>query len=220
MGGGIKPVVMVAAVAGFSLVLAAAGEAQSGRVGMRVAAGRSHVSVQRRSFTNSSSQVPGLGFDYVHLAAVGGNPGVSFSRGARNQFITPIFTGNAPLYSIVEDEPFYSEPQPQPAVVVVQQPPQTIVVQTPPQPVPAAQLSAPTPAAEAAPAAPPPDLGEFIFLRRDGQVVFAVAFTTINGRLTYITREDVRRSFPISELDKDATLQMNDANGTTMVLPN
>ncbi len=184
---------------------------------MRVAVGRPHVNLQR-SFANSSSQVPGLGFDYVHLAAVGGHPTVNFSRGDRNRFITPIFTGIGPWYYAGEDEPLYGEPQ-QPPVVVVQQPPQTIVVQPSPQQDPAAQLSAPAPAPAAAPAAPPPDLSEFVFVRRDGRVVFAVAFTTVDDRLTYITREGVRRSFPMSELDKDATLQMNDANGTTLVLP-
>ena len=187
---------------------------------MRVAVGRSHVNLQNRSFTSSSSQVPGLGFDYVHLAAVGGHPNVRVSRGDRdrNGFITPIFTGIVPFYSSIDDEYSYGEPQ-QPSVVVVQQPPQTIVVQSPPQQDPAAQPPAPAPAAGAAPAAPLPDLGEFVFLRRDGRAMFAVAFTTANDRLTYVTREGVRRSFPMSELDKDATLQMNEANGTTLVLP-
>ena len=71
----------------------------------------------------------------------------------------------------------------------------------------------------AAPEAPVPDAGEFILVRRDGQVAMAVAFTTAGDRLTYITREGTRRSFSLSELDKDATLQMNEANGTTLKLP-
>ena len=65
-----------------------------------------------------------------------------------------------------------------------------------------------------------PDAGEFILVRRDGQVAMAVAFTTTGNRLTYISREGTRRSFSLSELDRDATLQMNEANGTTLTLPN
>ena len=70
------------------------------------------------------------------------------------------------------------------------------------------------------PQPPPPEVGQFVLVRLDGQVLFAVAFTTVNGRLTYVTREGLRRSFPVSELDKDATRQMNDANGASVSLPN
>ena len=67
---------------------------------------------------------------------------------------------------------------------------------------------------------PVKDVGEFILVRRDGQVTLAVAFTTANGRLTYVTREGIRRSFPVAELDNEATREMNDANGTTLTLSN
>jgi len=78
---------------------------------------------------------------------------------------------------------------------------------------------APSQYAASPPAAPLPDVGEFILVRRDGQVVLASAFTFSGDRLTYITREGLRRSFPAAELDKDATRQMNEASGTTVVLP-
>lgn len=158
--------------------------------------------------------MPGLGFDYLHLAAVGGRVN-NFPGG--NRSATPIFTGILPFYSVVESGSGYAEPQPQPSVIVVQQPPQTIIVQLA-----APQNSEAEPAAPIARASsviPLPDLVEFIFLRRDGQVILAVAFTTTHERLTYITRDGARRSFPYAELDRDATLQMNEANGTTLVLP-
>ncbi len=91
-----------------------------------------------------------------------------------------------------------------------QEPEQYVVEQPAPAPV---QYAAP------APAAPLPDVGEFILVRKDGQVVLASAFTFSGDRLTYITREGLRRSFPVAELDKDATRQMNEASGTTVVLP-
>jgi hypothetical protein len=71
----------------------------------------------------------------------------------------------------------------------------------------------------AAPAAPLPDVGEFILVRTDGQIVLASAFTFSGDRLTYITREGLRRSFPAAELDKQATRQMNEASGTSVNIP-
>src|SRR5581483_8903513 len=76
------------------------------------------------------------------------------------------------------------------------------------------------PSAPAATQAPPPELGQLILVRRDGQIVMAVAFTVRNGQLTYVTNEGTRRSFPVSELAKDTTRQMNEANGTFVSIPN
>lgn len=64
------------------------------------------------------------------------------------------------------------------------------------------------------------DAGQLILVRRDGQILQTVAFMASGERLTYITPNGVRRSFPIAELDKDATRQMNDASGSTVALPN
>jgi len=92
----------------------------------------------------------------------------------------------------------------------------------PPQPEPyAVEQPAPAPSqhAVAVPAAPQPDPGEFILVRKDGRVVLASAFTLTGDQLIYITREGLRRSFPVAELDKDTTRKMNDAYGTTLVLP-
>jgi hypothetical protein len=60
---------------------------------------------------------------------------------------------------------------------------------------------------------------QLILVRRDGQILQTVAFMASGDRLTYITSNGTRRSFPIAELDKDATRQMNDASGTTVALP-
>jgi hypothetical protein len=160
--------------------------------------------------------VPGLGFDYPHLAAISRPVRDGFGREHRQifPFITPIF-GSLPLYYPFDSEipDYYNEAEQQPQFI------------TPPvQP----QLAAPPPlegnqgassSMPQVPAPPPPELGQLILVRRDGQVLLAVAFTTLRGQLTYITREGTRRSFPISELDKTATREMNDANGTSVALP-
>jgi hypothetical protein len=159
--------------------------------------------------------VPGLGFDFPHLAAV--------SRGFPQQFVV-LNNGFSPFFTPVFFDPFAfseagvisDEEQRQP-IFVVPQPPQ----QPPSQPSNPPAEAAPRPsAAPQAPPAPPPELGQLILVRGDGQVLLAVAFTVRNGQLTYITNEGTRRSFPASELDKEATRQMNDANGTTVSLPN
>lgn len=150
------------------------------------------------------SNVPGLSFNIKALA-----PADRRDR-RRSRFVTP-FLGYSPFYSPYLDYS-YDEPQP-PYDDQQQQPPP----QTAPRP---RQFAASEPASDnAEPQPPPPEVGQFVLVRLDGQVLFAVAFTTVNGRLTYVTREGLRRSFPVAELDKDATRQMNDANGTSISLP-
>jgi hypothetical protein len=105
-------------------------------------------------------------------------------------------------------------------VIVLQQPPPTVVT------VPAPGARDDTARAEAAPPpslspAQPPlrELSPFILLRRDGQIVLAVLFGVSGDLLTYINQDGARRSFPLAELDAEATLQMNEAAGRSMVLP-
>jgi hypothetical protein len=169
--------------------------------------------------------VPGLGFDYSHLAAIQGASRGRFGRGGRDRggFFTPLFFGGLPYYPY--DYPYDTEypydnvaPAPdnytgagqQPIFVVPQQQPNT---SAPAEPAPS-QAATPQ-----APPPPPPELGQLILVRSDGEVLLAVAFTVSKGRLTYITNEGTKRSFPVSELDKQATQQMNDANGTSVSLP-
>jgi hypothetical protein len=51
-------------------------------------------------------------------------------------------------------------------------------------------------------------------------VVFAVAFSSSADRLTYITPQGTRHSVPLSQIDLEATREMNDAAGSPLVLPN
>lgn len=169
--------------------------------------------------------VPGLGFDFPHLAAInrpfnsqgGFLTGAGFNNGFfGNGFgFIPFFGsfgGYYPPYEEEETPEYYAEGGHQPIFVVPS--PQQSTGFPPAQTAPPAQAVAPQ-----IPPTPPPELGQLILVRSDGQVLLAVAFTTNHGQLTYITREGTRRSFPVSELDKDATRQMNDANGTSVSLP-
>jgi hypothetical protein len=161
-------------------------------------------------------RVPGLGFDFEHLAAISRPTRDRFGREHRQilPFITPIF-GTLPLYYPFDSETpdYYDAAEQQPQFVMMPQQPQAAA----PPPREAAPVA--PPAVAQFPAPPPPELGQLILVRRDGQVLLAAAFTTVRGQLTYITREGTRRSFPVSELDKTATREMNDANGTSVSLP-
>ncbi len=161
--------------------------------------------------------VPGLGFDFAHLAAT--------TRNLRVSDISVLTTAQrlALARSLAPVLPLTGAILPAPAqVIFVQQPPVVVVQQ------PAAEESfeprgrSAEPQAAAPPARasePTADVGEFVLVRRNGSIVFAVAFSAEGDHLTYITREGVRRSMALSELDGDATRRMNEERGTSIHLP-
>lgn len=94
-------------------------------------------------------------------------------------------------------------PQQQQPIVVVQQPP-------------AAQ--APSLTDQVTPTPPLPDAGQFTLVLRDGAQVEAIAFTRESGQIIYITRDGTRRTIPLSNLDVDATVRINQERGTPLQL--
>jgi hypothetical protein len=176
---------------------------------------------------DDTSGVPGLGFDFPHLAAISGalrnNPSMHFQhhdfRG-QGSFV-PIFFGGYPYYY---NETGYDQPEQQ-AAQPSQPQPQIIVIQ---QPAPAQQNAEtgsgagnPSPSL-AAPQAdvPIPDVGNFILVRRDGRLLFASVFSVVGSQVQYVTPEGIRRNLAISDLDAVATQQMNEARGTTVEIHN
>lgn len=177
----------------------------------------SSISVRHTSNLNDTSNlqtafpVPGFGFDFVHLAAV--NPGAFNVSVLRSSQFVPF---------IPVALPFFSQPA---QIIIVQQPP-VVIVQTPP----AVQESVEWPPRARAVQReevrepervpdPPRELEEIILIRRDGTLLFAVAFSTTGGQLTYVTREGLRRSLPLSEIDVDTTRRWNEERGTSLHLP-
>ena len=71
----------------------------------------------------------------------------------------------------------------------------------------------------AAGASPLPDAAEYVFVRRDGGLLFAVAYSWDNGMLRYVTRDGFRRSVTQDALDLDATQQFNEQRGLSFRLP-
>jgi hypothetical protein len=160
-------------------------------------------------FSFSSSDVPGLGFDYAHLAAV--NPAFTHQRPFFNS------TGGFGFGGFLLMSPGY----------VVEEP----VVEG--QPVPgeeeaAANSGAPETRddvsdqflpAQALPPAPQPDAAEYVFVRRDGTLVFAVAYYWDNGTLRYVAADGTKRSISQDALDLDATQQFNEQRGLSFRTP-
>ena len=157
-------------------------------------------------FNDGGIPVPGLGFDYAHFAAV--HPGV-FNHHFHGGGVVPFIGGG--IYVPFE---YYSEPYPAP-----EQPAEPEV-----EPEQAAQQpeysAAPAYAQQRersnAPLAPSP---EYIFVLRDGSVFFAVAYSSSNGSLQYITRDGFRRVIPITTLDLEATSQFNEQRGLSFRSP-
>ncbi len=151
--------------------------------------------------------VPGLGFDYPHYFATHPNAG-RFHHGSG--FVIPFIDGGfympVPMYA-EESSPAQqadesaAEEQPQPA----EEPP-------------ARENDTNTRRRARAEAAPAPQ-SEYVFVRRDGTLIFAVGYSWINDRLQYITEEGLRRTAPLNTLDLDATQQFNEQRGVPIQLP-
>jgi len=71
---------------------------------------------------------------------------------------------------------------------------------------------APTLAVETANAVPPGN-DEFVFVRRDGTVFFAVAYAWEKGTLRYITSQGLGHTVAQGALDLEATRQFNEQRG-------
>jgi len=173
-------------------------------------------------FTFSTFGVPGFGFDYVHLAAI--TRGLTPSN-FRAFFPRRHVRGSTPFFPIL----FPLDPVMSP-IVLVQQPPLEVGppevdeedVAPPPPPRTRYREAPPVPQEEAAPLPPPApnqDTGEYVLVKRDGSLLFAVAFSARGDQLVYVTREGLRKSFPVAQLDPGATRQMNEQRGTSIQLP-
>jgi hypothetical protein len=107
-----------------------------------------------------------------------------------------------------------------------QGPPQDLTADQPPDGTPpgAAPGQEPTEAAAPAPSRYRSNdfsgsLAEFVFVQRDGTKFYAVAYSFLNDKLQYVTREGIRHTLAIDSLDLDATQQQNEKLGNTINLP-
>ncbi len=162
----------------------------------------------------SQDVVPGLGFDYAHVAAVHPN---GFHNGIRNrQFVgtyIPFFYGGGYYLPLASDD--YADEAP-PAEAQQVDTGQQEVAQTTDSVRPARPSRDYVPAPQTASEL---EAEQYVFVRRDGTVFFASAYAWENGTLRYITNEGLRRTVTADKLDLDATQQFNEQRGLNFHLP-
>lgn len=161
-------------------------------------------------FSTDDNPVPGLGFDYPHFFAVHPNAGHHHRFRHDSGFVIPFIDGG--FYLPV---PMYAD---QGAAA-----PQAEESEAANQPAPAEQTSTQDndrnlrDRMRSEPL--PPEQTEYVFVRQDGSLIFAVAYSLINDRLQYVTAEGLRRTIPLSTLDFAATQQFNEQRGVSIRLP-
>src|ERR1700693_2365856 len=167
--------------------------------------------------------VPGLGFDYAHLAAINSGAGVralidpvtqrelALALAIRRQ--TPVgfnaFPGFFPGFIPATDQATA-----QPTIIVVPQAAASDAQSSDRSHAQESELRSAPPVVE-----PARDAGDFVLVRRDGGLLFAVAYRQGADRITYITKEGVRRGLALADLDVDATVRMNEERGTPLQFP-
>jgi hypothetical protein len=152
--------------------------------------------------------VPGLGFDEVHFAATRGR--IGFHR--HHRFSSGFFPFDGgflfPPTVVIEQAPA-SEAQPE---EVVEPETQESTRRVRPRD------AAPTYATQTE-AGPQRESEQYVFVRRDGTLLFAVAYSWDNQTLRYITQEGLRRSVAREALDLAATQQFNEQRGLNFISP-
>jgi hypothetical protein len=190
------------------------------RVGTAVTRGGQLSATRRRVISRDSASVPGLGFDYSHVAATrpGGVNVRHHNRNGRNDgaVLFPFFGGGGYFVPTGSDvmadygaegqvaEDGEDEEGPAPAERPAER---------------AARVHNVDRLPALGPPAPQRDVPEYIFVRRDGTVFFAVAYSWESGSLRYISSEGLSRSVARETLDLNATQQFNEQRGMAFRSP-
>jgi hypothetical protein len=156
------------------------------------------------------SSVPGLGFDVPHLAATCGPGAVGAGRHAlQSSFFFPILDGGfiMPGAPAVREDDAASEAQPSEDAEADERGRRVRVSREEPAPASQPELT------------PLRETSEYVFVRRDGTIFFAVAYAWENGTLRYVTSEGLPRSVAGDSLDLNATQQFNEQRGLNFQLP-
>ena len=209
----------VQAITGTRVVARSVGtRPRAGATAARITTGpvstRRHVAFDGRRVRPDCNSAPGLGFDAVHQAAVCGSTSFG-SRGFVTPLFFPFFDGGffLPGSAVTTEEAAAAETaQPE---TEVSEPREAHRRMRSSQATPA---PAPATAAETASSAGQNE-DEFAFVRRDGTVFFAVAYSLENGTLRYVTSEGLRHTVKQDALDMGATQQFNEQRGLSFRSP-
>jgi len=184
------------------------------RVGTRV-----RFADNRMNIRPDCGSAPGFGFDAVHQAAVCGPGTAGFQRaGFSIPFFFPFFDGGFSLPGTVAaiDDASDVEGARQEATEAEIRDLRRRYRALQSQPVTGLPAA---PAAVVETVTVPGESDQFVFVRRDGTVFFAVAYAWENGTLRYVTGEGLRHTVTQDTLDLDATRQFNEQRGLSFRLP-
>ncbi len=160
----------------------------------------------------SQDMVPGLGFDYAHVAAVHPHGINNRNRAFTGTYVPFFYGGGYYMPFAYEDYPDEAPPaEAQQADSGQQEAPQTAYSERPARPS-RDYVPAPQTASER-------EAEQYVFVRRDGTVFFASAYAWENGTLRYITNEGLRHTVTADKLDLDATQQFNEQRGLNFHSP-
>jgi len=159
-------------------------------------------------FSEDFSSAPGLGFDETHLALTRGRTSGRHRRNNFNSGFFPFFDGGFFVPAPVVEQAPANEVQQE----FVDAEPQERVQRV------RARESAPAVSERSAPE-PQRETEQYVFVRRDGTVFFAVAYSWDSGMLRYVTQEGLRRSVAGDALDLGATQQFNEQLGLSFHAP-
>jgi hypothetical protein len=157
----------------------------------------------------SFDDVPGLGFDFPHLAAVSGHN--HFGRGFLGG--VPFFDGGflfgAPF--VIIEQP--GEAQPEAEDVIAGNAMEADPVRR------TRRVYEAQPAAGTAGDSAAEEVEQYVLVKRDGALEFAVAYSWVDGNLRYITPDGKRRTLGRDALDLHATEQFNEQRGIEFHAP-
>jgi hypothetical protein len=163
--------------------------------------------------TTGFEGVPGLGFDFPHLAAVSGNRRHNGRFGNSFPFGFGGFLFDSPSV-IVEQAPPAEGAAPAAEDAIAG----NVAESDGPRRSRESRVYGPS-AEAAAQTNPQADVEEYVFVQRNGGLLFAVAYSWDNGMLRYVTRDGLRRSIASEALDLSATEQFNEQRGLNFHLP-
>jgi hypothetical protein len=154
------------------------------------------------SFFNECTGAPGLGFDFTHFFAVHPNCNHTMLGGVVLPFVGGGFY--VPM-------PYYENSQVQP-----QQQQQTEANNT-------GESKEENESSEASEGQGAhfynPPVSDYVFVKRDGTKIFAVAYSLTKDKLQYVSKDGLRHTLSLDALDYEATEKSNEELGNTINLP-
>ena len=164
----------------------------------------------------SQDMVPGLGFDYAHVAAI--HPNGFHDHNRNRQFVgtfIPFFYGGGYYMPFSSDD--YADEAP--AAEPQQAGYRTAASNTNGLQSPSALRGRRATTHRRRRRLAEKEAEQYVFVRRDGTVFFASAYAWENGTLRYITSEGLRHTVTADMLDLNATQQFNEQRGLTFRSP-